>query len=419
MASDRITAVGATTGQHYRWPMLSYFTAVNIVINSFCMGVMSPLLPEIASELNLSNTQVGIVWGAPGLGMLLFSLLGGNAGDRFGIKKVIAITLPLAAFFAAARGFCSSFLMLSFTMFLFGTSTAFIIPNLTRGVGLWFSSRELGRAQGLLLIGFFAGMALGAMVSASVLSPMLHGWRNVMKLVGLMAGALSILWLMLAREAPQEAHHAGRSMVHPGFIESFRKVSRVRDVWYLAAIEFAAVGSFMAFLGLFPKMLVSVGIDPGTAGIYLSVNTWSIIVFGFFGPSLSDKLGIRKGLLPVFLCIYSVAVIGLGLFTGWPLVLVLVLAAVGYGRAAPLFRTIILEQKNVGASLFGMAIGVVFTANRIGSWLLPIVMGWLLDATHLLWVAFLPVVVLNLIAAVLGMRLQETGWRARATDRAA
>ena len=53
-------------------------------------------------------------------------------------------------------------------MFLLGASYGFIIPNLTKCVGLWFGAGELGLAQGILLVGFSIGSeTLGSIVSPS------------------------------------------------------------------------------------------------------------------------------------------------------------------------------------------------------------------------------------------------------------
>ena len=391
--------------------MLIYFSMLNLFVHAG-FAVMSPLIPEIAEEIHLTSTQVGAIWGAWPLGMLLFSIIGGSIGDRFGVKRVIAASLPLVALLSAARGLCYSFLELLTVMFFLGISLALIVPNLTKGVGMWFPSKEMGRAQGIHLIGASAGLAIGTMISASVLSPLLHGWRNVMTLTGVIILVLFILWIAFARERPKESASSGHTEGQPRFMQDLRKVSRVSDFWYVAVIEFSAVGTFIAYTGLFPKIMVDRGMDPGTAGIYLSITIWATSAFHFIGPFLSDKVGLRKSLILPFLIIYSAALVGQGFSTGGLLIFFLVLMACGYGSVVALSRTVIFEIGSIGPSLAGTAMGILFTANRLGGWLISIAMGGVLDATSLLWTPFLLIAGLNLIAAILSARIGETGWRA-------
>ena len=74
----------------YRRHMLVYFCLINCFVNGLNVGVVPPLFPEIAAELSLTHTQIGIIWGSWFLGMMLFSLIGGAMADRFGVKRVIA-----------------------------------------------------------------------------------------------------------------------------------------------------------------------------------------------------------------------------------------------------------------------------------------------------------------------------------------
>jgi len=81
----------------YRRHMLVYFCLIDCFLNGLNIGVVPPLLPEITAELSLTHTQIGIIWGAWFLGMMLFSLVGGAIADRFGVKRVIAGALILSS----------------------------------------------------------------------------------------------------------------------------------------------------------------------------------------------------------------------------------------------------------------------------------------------------------------------------------
>jgi len=395
----------------YRRHMLVYFCLIDCFLNGLNIGVVPPLLPEIAAELSLTHTQIGIIWGAWFLGMMLFSLVGGAMADRFGVKRVIAGALILSAVFCALRGFMPGFQGLTVAMFLFGASLAFIVPNLTKGIGMWFGRTELGRANGILSISVGVGMILGNMMGASVLSPLLGGWRPTMWLTGAIAVVLFIMWIAGARERPIEEIAGEGATRQPGTWEGLKRVVRIRDLWFVCLMEFCIVGGFLAFQGFLPTMLVEKGMTAARAGLLLGFTLLSSGVFNVVGPSLSDRLGVRKPFVWPFLLLSSVGVSLVAFFMGGPLIAVLILIAVGVGVAIPLLRTIVLEMEDIGPLHTGSAIGLIFVLNRLGAFVLPIAMGAVIDFSHLFWPGFLLLGVLNLVAMRLCLAIKETGLR--------
>lgn len=397
----------------YRRHMLVYFCLIACFLNGLNIGMVPPLLPEIAAELSLTHTQIGIIWGAWFLGMMLFSLVGGAMADRFGVKRVIAGALIFSAIFCALRGFMPGFQGLTVAMFLFGASLAFIVPNLTKGIGIWFGRTELGRANGILSISVGVGLVLGNMMGASVLSPLLGGWRPTMWLTGAIAAVLFIVWIAGARERPVEEIAGEGAARQPGIWEGLKRVVRVRDLWFVCLIEFCIVGGFLAFQGFLPTMLVEKGMTAARAGLLLGLTLMSSGVFNVVGPSLSDRLGVRKPFVWPFLLLSSVGVSLVAFFMGGPLIAVLILIAVGVGVAIPLLRTIVLEMEGIGPLHTGSAVGLIFVLNRLGAFILPVVMGVVIDFSHLFWPGFLLLGVLNLVAVRLCLAIKETGLRAK------
>jgi len=393
--------------------MLVYFSLINCFLNGLNIGVMPPLFPEIATELSLTHTQIGIIWGSWFLGMMLFSLVGGAMADRFGVKKVITVALIASAVSCALRGFMPGFQGLTVAMFLFGVSLAFVVPNLTKGIGMWFGRAKLGQVNGILIIAVGVGQVLGNMIGASVLSPLLGGWRPTMWLTGAIAVVLLIMWIAGARERPVEeiaTEGAGHQL---GTWDGLKRVVRVKDLWFVCLMEFCLLGGFLAFQGFLPTMLVEKGMTAARAGLLLGLTLVSSGVFNVVGPSLSDKLGVRKPFVWPFLLLGTVGISLVAFLMGGPLICVLILIGVGAGVAIPLFRTIVLEMEGIGPLHTGSAIGLVFTLNRLGAFILPIAMGMVIDVTHLFWPAFLLLGALNLVAVKLCLAVKETGLRAK------
>lgn len=396
----------------YRWVILMCVFLLNCLFNGFNLGAMAPLLPEIAEELNLTHIQLGIIWGALPLGIMLFSVIGGNFADRFGVKRVITQALIFGAIFCVVRALFPSFWGLSATMFFLGVSQAFVIPNLTKAVGQWFGSTELGTANGLLVLGAVTGSAIGLMLAASVLSPLLGGWKGVMWLTGGVSLVLLGMWIILVKEQQSTEATGEQWLQQTDFVDGLRRILTIRELWLLAIIESCIVGGSVAWIGMFPDILVSKGMSAGAAGIYVSIGMWTAAPSNIIGPYASDRFGIRKFFIWTFLIINTIGLSLQGFLMGVPLACMIALTGIGRGMVTPLLRTVTLEVKGVRPQLGGSAIGFMFMANRFGALVCPVVMGALIDYTGLYWPPLILLTFLSLTAVGLILFVEETGSKA-------
>ena len=220
---------------YYRWFILALsaltFTFV-VAMPTMCLPV---LFEEIRRDLNLSLVQIGTVWGMASLAGMFVVLAGGLLGDRFGAKRVLAVSCLLAGLAGALRGLSGDFATLVATLFLFGLLTATIPPVVHKACGIWFSGRRLGLANGVVSMGMAVGFTIAAMISATVLSPALGGWRNVLFLYGGISVVIGILWL-LTRSQPEQAESSENEVVTVPFRQALSRVARNRGAWLLGLI---------------------------------------------------------------------------------------------------------------------------------------------------------------------------------------
>ena len=395
----------------YRWPMLASLFLINLVVNGFVIHVLPPVFPRIAVEMGLNYAQLGSIWGALALGMLLFSLIGGVAADRFGVKRVISVALICAAVLGGLRGLAVDFWTLWLCMLFIGVSYGFVIPNLTKGVAMWFGPSELGRANGLLLMGVAIGSGLGLLVGAPLASA-LGGWQNMMFLGAGLSIILWVLWLIAAKERQPIGAMAELMKARPKVLQGLRRVFTLKEMWLLCFIELFVIGRMAALMGLLPTFLVERGMSDAQAGVFASLTNWASLAGMFVGPWLSDRIGLRKVFVWPFLLV-NVAMIGLiPVLWGWPLYLVWILSGLVAGMALPLLRSIIMELKEIGPILAGSAIGGIFTFNRIGGFAIPWLMGLLMTGAGAA-TGFYVVAGLGVIPAALVFFVRETGHAAR------
>jgi len=353
-----------STKSRYRWFILalsaSTFTFV-VAIPTMCMPV---LFDEIGRDLNLSLVQIGAVWGMVSLAGMFVVLPGGLLGDRFGAKRVLVVTCLLAGLAGASRGLSGNFATLSVTLFLFGLVTAAIPPVIHKTCGIWFSGKRLGLANGVVSMGMAVGFTVGSLISATVLSPALDGWKNVLYLYGGISVVIGILWL-LTRSQPNYSETTQSHDITVPFRQALSQVVRNRTVWILGFILLGQIGCVQGILGYLPLYLRDMGWTPASADGALATfhvaSTLGVIPMAL----LSDRLGSRKTIL---FAATLMTVIGVGLlsFVGGGMVwIAVIIAGIARDGFMAVLMTTIMEIKGIGTTYAGTAMGIVLTLSRL------------------------------------------------------
>ena len=178
---------------NYRWYMLGLTVATGTFVSTIPFSCMPTLFKEISEDLGLSLVQIGTVWGMANLGGIFISLIGGMLSDRLGVKLILSLSCLFVGVTGALRGLSYSFLTLSITVFINGIARMIVPISITKTIGMWFTGRNLGMAMGISAMGMGFGLMLGPLISATLLSPLLGGWRGVMALYG----AISVVMVLL------------------------------------------------------------------------------------------------------------------------------------------------------------------------------------------------------------------------------
>jgi MFS family permease len=354
----------------YRWYILILGALTNVLVvaaPSMCIPV---LFEEISKELNLSLVQVGLVWGISALPGIFTVLLGGAIGDRFGPKRVLIVACFLVGLTGALRGLSNSFTTLSISMFALGLFIPFITMNTMKSCGLYFSSRQLGFASGILSMGMALGFLIGSLFSATLLSPWLGGWRQVLFFYGGIGMLLTIPWL-LTRSFPQPIRTIGDDARPKSMRQIIWHIARIRNIWMFGLAIFGIGGSIQGVLGYIPLYLRGLGWAEASAdGALAAFHTVSLL-FVIPIALASDRLGTRKKIL---LAAGLLILTGFGLlsFAQGALVWIAVcLAGIVRDGFMAVFMTSIMETEGVGPGYAGTAIGMVMIFSGIGNLVAP------------------------------------------------
>jgi NNP family nitrate/nitrite transporter-like MFS transporter len=355
---------------NYRWYVLALAAltgTLTVAIPSMCLPV---LFEEIAEDLGLSLVQIGLIWGIGALASIPTGLVGGAIGDRFGARRTLSVACLLAGLAGALRGLSNDLVTLEVTVFLFGLIAPMVMMNVTKTCGVWFSQRQLGLANGAVAMGMALGFMVSSIISATLLSPWLGGWRNVLFFYGAIAMAISIPWY-LSRPAPDAVGVSAGETRPRTLRQTVSHVARIRNVWLLGFALLGIGGCIQSTLGYLPLYLRGLGWpEAGADGALATFHAVSMI---FVIPIAlwSDRLGSRKTALMAATVMIITGVGLLSIVDGMMVWVAVSMAGLVRDGFMAVFMTMVIETEGVGATYAGTAMGLVLVFSGLGSLVAP------------------------------------------------
>jgi len=392
---------------NYRWYILTLGVATHMLVVAlpyFCMPV---LFKEISDELGLDLVQIGIVWGMVSLPQLFAAFAAGMISDKFGATRTLGIACILVGIAGAMRGTSGGFTSMAIIMFLFGLVCIPLTFTTHKAAGEWFSGQQLGLANGILAMGMGLGTTTASMFSATVFSPLLGGWRNVMFLYGALAAVIGVLWLM-ARRRPAEGEVAHSTETVP-FRQALSHVTRLRAIWILSLFMLCINAYVCGVVGYLPLYLRDIGWTAVSADGALAALTGASVLGVIPLTILSDRIGLRKIIIYLAIFMIIVGVTLLSLFTGPAVWLAAVMVGIVQEAFFALLITMIMETRGVGATYAGTALGLATTFGGLGGFFSPPIGNRLAEINprfaFLFWGAMIAVLLFFF------RFIEETGWK--------
>ncbi len=354
----------------YRWVILALVSLSGFITMGFPIAGLSALFSEIAASLDLDLIQIGVIWGV-GMVMGIFtSFLGGSLIDYFGTRRALVFMCLAAGVFGALRGLAVDFWSLFGFSFLYGTVQPVLPMNFIKLNRIWFSSRQLGFAAGVMSLGFATGAMLGSRFSATLLSPLLGGWRAVLVFMGLCSVALAILWALLhpAVERERSSSLDFRQLLHKG-----RQVAGFRELRAIALAVFGAVGLSQGMVGYVPTYLREIGWAAVDADSAIPVFFLASLIGVLPISHLSDRIGNRR-----LVMIFSTMMMTLGAFlmfmagdAFWLVMLAMAIGGLCFDSFMAMMGASITEVEGLEIALVGSALGFGGMLQNMGGSLLP------------------------------------------------
>lgn len=167
------------------------------MINYLDRAVLGIVMPQVRSDLGLTNQQYGWVINAFLMAYMFSYVAGGRLADRFGCRRMVALTATFWSVAGMAHALAWGLGSLSLVRALLGFGEAGFYPAAMRGVAGWFPPKDRAKAVGLFLSALSVGTLLAAPVVATITNR--YGWRASFLFTGSLGFLLLPPWLWLHR----------------------------------------------------------------------------------------------------------------------------------------------------------------------------------------------------------------------------
>lgn len=393
------------------WQVVVLFSFLGWIFMYADRTVLSPVLPLIGGEWELSNSQLGLIASLFFLAYTALQIPVGMAADRRGWRMPLLVGgFVLFGLGTLASGLAPTYPLLLLASVVTGLGESTYYPTQYSLSTEVVPPQRRAIASALINSGQAVGIALGLLVSSYVALQLEAGWRLPFIVLSVPTVLVGLFFGLVVRD-PATARTASESRPQE---RGGRGGALTRDLVLLYVVNFCSLYGFFVILTWLPFYLQSVrGYNGMAVGWISSLVPWLAVPGGLLVSWWSDRLGNRKRIALVMLPIAAVALIAIPLL---PAGAGLVAALMVYGLTGKLALDPVMTAyvaDHTRREHYGKVFGLFNFAGMCSSVLAPYLTGFVADRTGTLQSGFymaggLLVVAMAALAAV---REPEAGGR--------
>jgi NNP family nitrate/nitrite transporter-like MFS transporter len=293
--------------EKFRSQLLPLFFLTSIFFLNFTIRIIiSPLLPTITEDMNLTRDQAGSFFLISASGYFIALLCSGFVSSRLLHKKTIALAAIGSGMALAAAGLSQNLMAMRLGLFGVGMASALYLPS---GIAVLTSStdtRNWGKAIGIHELAPNLSFLLTPVICEGLL--LWLSWRNVLLFVGVTSIFLGFAFYKFStvKDFKGESPH----------LKSFLPLAATPSFWMMMALFTAGVTGTLGVYSMLPLYLVKEhGLLQTEANTLMTLSRMFTLPMPFVVGWLSDRFGL-KPILAVVLLITGLSTLLLGVFTG-------------------------------------------------------------------------------------------------------
>ena len=399
---------------HYAWIIACTGTLVVLGAHGFGRMSYSLILPAMRDGLGLTYTQVGLIGTGNFIGYLFLALLGGFFASRFGVRRLVFVSLLLMGVSLFATGLSNSFFSAFMMRLITGMGNGGAYVPIMALPAAWFAARKRGLATGIMPV----GSGLGLTITGLILPPLMAaygpmGWKYAWFVLGCAVFCLAFVSYALLRDDPSEkgltmygGEESRRNTAKLTILSAWKELWREREVWKLGIVYFMYGFSYIIYLTFFVVYLTrEIGVSLGLAGAILALLGFIAISSGIVWGAISDAVGRRYGSMLA----YTTLAVAYLIPPFWQSVPGLYLSAILFGLSMSSLPVIMAAAVGdaVGGRLAPAGLGFITVFFGIGQALGPACAGMIKDATGSFANAFILAGAISLLGAAVSLWMRK------------
>jgi CP family cyanate transporter-like MFS transporter len=383
----------ATRRQFFVSVLLLWLAGIGLRITILAVP---PVIPLIRLDLEISETQVGILTGLPPVLFACTAVLGSLLIARFGALMTLLAGLFITAAGSALRGAAPEILTLYAATIVTGFGVAIMHPSLPPLVRAWLP-RRIGFGTAVFTNGLLVGEILPVALTIPVLLPLLgNSWRESFAVWAIPVALIGVVIMMLASQSGTRPQGNGPQRWWPDWSDPL--------IWRLGIALGSVNAMYFSANAFLPDYLHSIGRADLVSAALTALNVGQIPA-SFLLLAVAGRL--ERAIWPHIVCGAGslAAIIGIALLPG-PGVVVCA-AVLGFFAAAILILMLALPPLLAPPDDVHRVSAAMFTISYTCAVITPVFSGLAWDLTGIAQSAFVPlgVCALLLMALAPGLRL--------------
>jgi MFS family permease len=372
---------------------------------------------ELQKEFGLTKTQYGYVFSAFGYPYLVFQVIGGRIGDRFGPRKTLFVCGAIWAIATAITGLATGMLSLLVFRVALGFGEGATFPTATRAMQSWTPTGRRGFAQGIT----HSFARLGNAVTPPMVAALMAwgSWRSAFAVIGVVSLVWVVIWWVYYRDDPRD--HADIAPEDLAKLpQPSARAERPAVPWRRLVLRMLPVTltyfcygwSLWLFLSWIPQFFRdSAHLDLKSSSLYSSGVFFAGVVGDALGGIISDSILRRTGRLTFArLVVIVVGMLGAAgcllpvLFTRDVTMLGLCLSG-GFFFLELVIGPIWSVPMDIAPQHSGTASGLMNTGSALAAIISPPVFGYIVDRTGDWHLPFVGSIALLLVGTALSFTM--------------
>lgn len=281
-------------------------------------NMRSTLFPVLKEEFSLTYQQIGLLVAIPSLCQFLLSVPSGMVSDRFGPKKLIAVSILIAAVGAILGSVSTTPWMFIIASTLLTFNSTLYHPPAQSYVSDITSPRNRSRALGIWHSGGTTGVSLGPLSITILMGILAFSWRQIYSfwVIPILLGLVALYFVKPAAE-----------MVEKEVRESWEEEASVDTLLNSNMIFLLLSGTVRRFGGGLTTGFLSIwlaeaqGWTIGQIGLMLGISSLIGIVASPLGGELASRYGEKRWFVTTLLGSYVFFLLAFFLKGYWPFML--------------------------------------------------------------------------------------------------